>query len=96
MWHWSCRGVFTYGIRALCSTLGPWVHYARHKIVTQLVNLCYLSWWHGLHGVSSSYDYCDIEEWDTPYESQDFGFTQHSFKICQNGKFMELLVICVP
>ena len=29
--------VFTYGIRALGSTLGPWVHYARHTTVSQIV-----------------------------------------------------------
>ena len=29
--------IFTYDIRALGSTLGPWVHYARCTIVSQLV-----------------------------------------------------------
>ena len=29
--------VFTYGIRALGSTLGPWFHYARHVTISQLV-----------------------------------------------------------
>ena len=32
------RAVVTYGVRALGSTLGPWVHYARHTNVSQLVS----------------------------------------------------------
>ena len=34
--------VITYGIRALGSTLGPWVDYARHKTVSQ--HLIYVIW----------------------------------------------------
>ena len=29
--------IFTYGIKVLGSTLGPRVHYARHKTISQLV-----------------------------------------------------------
>ena len=89
--------VFTYGIRALGSTLGPWVHYARHKTISQLVKLCYLSWWHGLNGVSSSYDYFDIEWYDAPYVCHNFELTLHSFiRLLKWKVFWKKIVICIP
>ena len=38
----------------------------------------------------------DIEGHDAPYACHDFELKLHSFKDCQNGNFMEGLVICVP
>lgn len=50
-----------------------------------------MSLWHGLHGVSSSYDYFDIEGWDAHYACYNFELTLH-----WNRNFVEWLVIGIP
>ena len=89
--------VITYGIRALGSTLGPWVHYARPKNASQLVNLCYLSWWHGCMVCLPVMSTIDIEGYDAPYVCHDFELTLHSFiRLLKWKVFGKKLVICVP